>query len=203
MNHSTIALVLIALLAVNADIPKAWAADTGIKLPPRQMTWEADKVDIDLHSKIAVAYKPVIKQGEWTVIGDRARLDWVNQDNSDWQIGGSVQIRGAATEINADSGTLKVSEKTVRTIKLQGNPATFRQSSPTLPEAIHGYSNEMDFDLESRLVRFTGNANAAMGEYEVAASAITYDMDAQRLSTRPILPGQRTRITIPAPNRAQ
>jgi len=81
LNHSMIALVSIALLAVNVDIPKTWAADAGIRLPPRQMTWEADKVVIDLHSDILVASRPVIKQGEWTVIGDRARLDWVNQDN--------------------------------------------------------------------------------------------------------------------------
>ena len=202
-SQSTHTMILVALLLSSAHIPATSAADPRLELPSGQVTVDAERVVLDMHTGNAVSFHAVVRQGEWTVTAGRLRIDAANKDNSDWQLDGSVTLRSPGAQINADSGTLKVSEKTVRTVHLFGGPVTFRLNDSKLPEEIHGHAGELDLDLEARLIRLSNNAYAAMGGYEVTAPLITYDIDARYLHTDPIIHGQQSHFRIPETKEAK
>jgi lipopolysaccharide transport protein LptA len=202
-SQSTHTMIWVVIVLSSTHIPATLAADTGLKLPSGQVTVVAERVVLDMHAGNAVSFHAVVRQGEWTATADRLRVDAAHKDNSDWQLDGSVILRSPGAQINADSGTLKVAEKTVRTVHLFGGPVTFRLNDAKLPEEIHGDAGELDLDLEARLIRLSNNAYAAMGGYEVTAPLITYDIDARYLHTDPIIHGQQSHFRIPETKDAQ
>lgn len=192
------AALALAVLAIAAPLAQDAGAAGRRDLP---ITVEADSTDFDYRNSVLVFRQVRITQGDARVEAEQATATGLEFENSRWQFQGRVRITAEDGVLESDSATVRFENNEIAGAEVVGRPARFRQQRGE--QLAEGRADRIDYDLQSRQVRLSGEAWLSDGRNEITGSRLVYGMREQRvLAEAADQGGQPVRITInprPAP----
>ncbi len=108
---------------------------------------------------------------------------------------GDVIITRGAMEVRADNGLVRYAENRLTELELTGEPCTWKDRLEDGTE-VNGEASQINFDIESNSIRFTGNAFVRHPQGDVTGDILTYNLDNETLSATSTEEGSRVRYVI-------
>ena len=105
---------------------------------------------------------------------------------------GAVALRQGSLRLNAHRMTLTAEESQLRRIVAEGNgetPATFRQQPGPGEPVVHARAKRIDYAVAEQRITLRGDAFVAQADQEIAAEAIDWNLEAERVEARSSEPG--------------
>lgn len=106
---------------------------------------------------------------------------------------GTVALRQGSLHLNAHRMTLTAADSQLHRIVAVGNddaPATFRQQPSPSEPVVHARAKQIDYAVAEQRITLQGDAFVAQADQEIAAEAIDWNLEAQRVEARSSEPGR-------------
>lgn len=123
-----------------------------------------------------------ISEGDYEIIADQADSDSFGLKNATWNFLGNVRFRALTASLTCDSAELRFEDDRLRSATIRGNPVRMRNEGDVV---IEGNAATVEYDAESRLVRFMGGAVLETRASRVSGQSITYDLRNESVTVHP------------------
>lgn len=108
-------------------------------------------------------------------------------------LAGSVALRQGSLHLNAHRMKLSAADGQLHRIVAIGNdeaPAAFRQQPSSSEPVVHARAKRIDYAVAEQRITLEGDAFVAQADQEIAAEAIDWNLEAQRVEARSSEPGR-------------
>ena len=193
MIRHGLALILLSNLA--------FAQVTDLRLP---ISLDADSTDDDGKSSMLLFRGLKLSQGTVGIQADEGRASKLDFQDSVWRFVGNVVIDVDNGHIECDSASLRFTDHKLRLATVQGSPATFRLRRPGSDEITYAEAGLLEYDLDSGVVEFSGEAKIIEGGNQISSGLLVYDIRAQRIKAQSSGNGdEKVKITYTPADTAQ
>ena len=167
----------IALLFLLPGLAAAQASD--LRLP---ISLDADSTNYDGNSSMLVFKGLRLSQGPIGIAADEGRATKLDFQDSVWRFEGNVVIDVDNGHIECASADLKFADHKLIFATIHGEPATFEMNRPGSDEVTRGEAERLEYDLDSRIIEFSGDAKFSESGNQIASSFIAYNIAEQRIN---------------------
>lgn len=174
------ALRLIALSAVLLPAAAYSQDDSGEAESKLQIDAGAGRYDASTGRMTLMSVR--ISEGDYEIIADQADSDSFDLKNATWNFLGNVRFRALTASLTCDSAELRFEDDRLRSATIRGNPVRMRNEGDVV---IEGNAATVEYDAESRLVRFMGGAVLETRASRVSGQSITYDLRNESVTVHP------------------
>ena len=112
-----------------------------------------------------------------SIEADQAVLDKNNQTSI---YTGHVVLKQGGIELNANTVTVYTDQGQLQRVIVEGNPVNYRQQQQG-QEDIHGVSQRMEYDTESKQLLMLGSAELWQGGNRFSGDRIQYDTEKEKV----------------------
>lgn len=169
----------LALLLLLPELLCAQLAD--LRLP---ISLDADSTDWDGKTSMLMFRGLRLSQGPIGVSADEGRASKLDFQDSVWRFEGNVIIDVEGGHIECTSADLKFTEHTLRLASIKGSPATFEFQRPDSDEITYAEAGQLEYDLATGVVEFSGNARIIEGGNQISSSYLVYNIVEQRINAQ-------------------
>ena len=174
----SIGLFAAALLA----LPLVGSAQVeDLRLP---ISLDADSTAYDGNSSMLVFQGLRLTQGSIGVEADEGRASKLDFQDSVWRFEGNVVIDVEGGHIECDSADLHFGDHVLRFATIKGNPATFEVRRPESEEITYAEAGLLEYNLQTGVIEFSGNAVFTEGGNQIASSFIAYNINERRINAQ-------------------
>ncbi len=175
-------LRLLAVVAIAFVQPLAPAQETDIDL--RRLPWDmnAETAYFDGKSATHVFTGLRFSQGDISIEAEEGRANTQNEENSTWQFSGNVSIDVGNGHIKCDAATLKFRGDVLSTATVTGAPASFEMLRAGGEDATTAEAALLNYDVESGIIEFSGQASINEAGNHISASSFVYDIANRRIN---------------------
>lgn len=152
-----------------------------LRLP---ISLDADSTAYDGNSSMLVFQGLRLTQGSIGVQADEGRASKLDFQDSVWRFEGNVVIDVDNGHIECDSADLRFAEHELRFATIKGSPATFRVNRPGSEETTHAEAGQLEYNLETGVIEFSGDAVFTEGGNQIASSFIAYNIEERRINAQ-------------------
>ena len=151
---------------------------------------EAPSTDLDIKTEWSrydgelgrlVSTGVTIRQGDFEIKADRAETASLDFRNTTWLFAGNIRFRAASATLHCDEAELKF-ENGLRRAVIRGNPVRMHNEGK---QVVTGAAGLVEYEAESGLVRFVGEAALETEESRVSGESITFDLNAETVTVAP------------------
>lgn len=118
----------------------------------------------------------VRSKSEPYISADRARASGADLENNQILLSGSVRLelpkRGL---VEADSATMTVRNNRIVRAEVNGAPVKF-QHEDKAGRIVHGSANKLEYDVQTQILRFTGQPSFNNNQFEIKSDPIEYNL---------------------------
>ena len=169
------------------------AQQADLQLP---ISLDADSTNYDGKSSMMMFRGLRLSQGNIGVVADVGRASKLDFQDSVWKFEGNVVIDVEGGHIECDSADLQFIGHTLRLASIQGSPATFELQRPESDEVTYAEAGKLEYDLQTGIVKFSGNAVITEGGNQISSSFLVYNIPEQRINAQSSGDGdERVKIT--------
>ncbi|HSG58489.1 MAG TPA: LptA/OstA family protein [Woeseiaceae bacterium] len=173
--HSLLPAALLAL-------PVAGSAQVDdLRLP---ISLDADSTAYDGNSSMLVFEGLRLSQGSIGVQADEGRASKLDFQDSVWRFEGNVVIDVENGHIECDSADLRFADHQLRFATIKGAPASFEVRRPQSDETTYAEAGLLEYNLETGVIEFSGNAVFTEGGNQIASSFIAYNINERRINAQ-------------------
>jgi lipopolysaccharide transport protein LptA len=169
----------LACLLLLPNLLCAQSAD--LRLP---ISLDADSTDWDGKSSMLMFRGLRLSQGQIGVSADQGRASKLDFQDSVWRFEGNVILDVEGGHIECESADLKFTDHTLRRASIKGSPATFALRRPGSDEITYGEAGQLEYDLATGVVEFSGNATITEGGNQISSSYLVYNIVEQRINAQ-------------------
>lgn len=190
----TLAALLLAACGVAAQAQLA--VERGLPI-----VMDADNSELNLADNTTVFYGLRITQGATRIEAARAETTaGTNFADSRWRFAGNVEIDVEGASIRASQAELRFVDHRLVRARVTGEPARFIDKRPGAVAVAEGQAERFDYDLDTGIVRFEGNARISDDTNEVTGALLVYDVEAQQVAFEgDEETGERVKIVVQPP----
>ena len=123
-----------------------------------------------------------ISEAGYEIIADQADSDSFDLTNATWNFVGNVRFRALTASLTCDSAELRFEENRLKSATVRGDPVRMRNEGDIV---IEGNAATVEYDAESQLVRFMGQAVLETRASRVSGQSITYDLRNETVTVNP------------------
>ncbi|MCY3604857.1 MAG: hypothetical protein OXH45_03745 [Gammaproteobacteria bacterium] len=123
-----------------------------------------------------------ISEAGYEIIADQADSDSFDLTNATWNFVGNVRFRALTASLTCDSAELRFEENRLKSATVRGDPVRMRNEGDIV---IEGNAATVEYDAESQLVRFMGEAVLETRASRVSGQSITYDLRNETVTVNP------------------
>jgi lipopolysaccharide export system protein LptA len=152
-----------------------------LRLP---ISLDADSTAYDGNSSMLVFQGLRLTQGTIGVEADEGRASKLDFQDSVWRFEGSVVIDVDNGHIECDSADLRFANHELRFATIKGNPATFEVRRLGSDEVTYAEAGLLEYDLQTGVIEFSGNAVFTEGGNQIASSFIAYNINERRINAQ-------------------
>jgi lipopolysaccharide transport protein LptA len=167
----------VALLFLLPGLAAAQASD--LRLP---ISLDADSTNYDGKSSMLVFMGLRLSQGSIGIEADEGRASKLDFQDSVWRFTGNVVIDVDNGHIECASADLKFADHKLILATIHGAPATFEMNRPDSDDLTRGEAERLEYNLDSRIIEFSGNAKFSENGNQIASSFIAYNIAEQRIN---------------------
>jgi lipopolysaccharide export system protein LptA len=179
---NTRSLLRSLLPAVFLALPVAGSAQVDdLRLP---ISLDADSTAYDGNSSMLVFEGLRLSQGSIGVQADEGRASKLDFQDSVWRFEGNVVIDVEDGHIECDSADLRFGDHQLRFATIKGAPATFEVRRPESDETTYAEAGLLEYNLETGVIEFSGNAVFTEGGNQIASSFIAYNINERRINAQ-------------------
>lgn len=168
---------IVALLFLLPGLAAAQASD--LRLP---ISLDADSTNYDGKSSMLVFMGLRLSQGSIGIEADEGRASKLDFQDSVWRFEGNVVIDVDNGHIECASADLKFADHKLILATIHGEPATFEMNRPGSEELTRGEAERLEYNLDSRIIEFSGNAKFSESGNQISSSFIAYNIAEQRIN---------------------
>lgn len=165
-------LMLPTLVAAQSD---------DLRLP---ISLDADSTDYDGNSEMLVFRGLRLSQGSIGIEADEGRASKLDFQDSVWRFEGNVVIDVDNGHIECVSADLRFLGHELRYATIKGEPATFEVRRAGSEETTHAQAALLEYDLDSGVIEFTGDAVFTEGGNQIASNFIAYNINERRINAQ-------------------
>jgi len=171
------------LLAIGALLLAATgnAQIEDLRLP---ISLDADSTAYDGNSSMLVFKGLRLTQGSIGVQADEGRASKLDFQDSLWRFEGNVLIDVDNGHIECDSADLRFADHELQHATIRGNPATFEVRRPGSDETTRAQAGQLEYDLKTSVIEFSGNAVFTEGGNQISSSFIAYNINERRINAQ-------------------
>ncbi|NIV17043.1 MAG: hypothetical protein GWN47_01260 [Woeseiaceae bacterium] len=174
--------VLVRAIAIMLMMPAlVFAQSDDLRLP---ISLDADSTDYDGNSEMLVFRGLRLSQGSIGIEADEGRASKLDFQDSVWRFEGNVVIDVDNGHIECASADLRFLGHQLRYATIKGEPATFEVRRPGSEETTHAQAALLEYDLDSGVIQFTGDAVFTEGGNQIASSFIAYNINERRINAQ-------------------
>lgn len=152
-----------------------------LRLP---ISLDADSTDWDGKSSMLMFRGLRLSQGKIGVAADEGRASKLDFQDSVWRFAGHVVIDVEDGHIECSSADLQFTDHTLRRASIKGSPATFTLQRPGSDEVTYGQAGQLEYNLATGVVEFSGNASITEGGNQISSSYLVYNIVEQRINAQ-------------------
>ena len=171
IKHFVALLLLLPGLAV--------AQTNDLRLP---ISLDADSTSYDGKSSMLVFSGLRLSQGSIGIEADEGRATKLDFQDAVWRFKGNVVIDVDNGHIECASANLKFADHKLMVATIRGEPATFEMRRPDSDEIIRGEARRLVYNLDTRIIEFSGDAKFSESGNQIASSFIAYNIAEQRIN---------------------
>ncbi|MXZ28347.1 MAG: hypothetical protein F4222_11650 [Gammaproteobacteria bacterium] len=123
-----------------------------------------------------------ISEAGYEIIADQADSDSFDLTNATWNFVGNVRFRALTASLTCDSAELRFEENRLKSATVRGEPVRMRNEGDIV---IEGNAATVEYDAESQLVRFMGEAVLETRASRVSGQSIAYDLRNETVTVNP------------------
>ena len=123
-----------------------------------------------------------ISEAGYEIIADQADSDSFDLTNATWSFVGNVRFRALTASLTCDSAELRFEENRLKSATVRGEPVRMRNEGDIV---IEGNAATVEYDAESQLVRFMGEAVLETRASRVSGQSIAYDLRNETVTVNP------------------
>ena len=173
---------IVRLLAIMLLMPGAAIAQSDdLRLP---ISLDADSTDYDGNSEMLVFRGLRLSQGSIGIEADEGRASKLDFQDSVWRFEGNVVIDVDNGHIECDSADLRFLGHELRFATIKGKPASFEVKRPGSEEPTQAQAALLEYDLDSGVIEFSGDAVFTEGGNQIASSFIAYNINERRINAQ-------------------
>jgi len=194
-------LLLLALLAANPAAHAAAPDDAEACNEP--LCYTASSLSAERNRMVMQNINIVdTTRGITRIKADLAEASGQDLGNSEWVLTGHVQVIMPQGRLSADRATVQFVNKRIASMSAQGTPAEFEHSAAgsaagsaavSVADGARGHAREIDYDLESDLLKLNGDSWLTDGCNEISSQSIVYDIVNQKVRAE-AAPGGNTQV---------
>jgi lipopolysaccharide export system protein LptA len=170
------------LTAALLALPLAGIAQVeDLRLP---ISLDADSTAYDGNSSMLVFEGLRLSQGSIGVSADEGRASKLDFQDSIWRFEGNVVIDVDNGHIECDLADLRFADHELRFATIKGSPATFEVRRPGSEETTYAEAGQLEYNLETGVIEFSGNAVFTEGGNQIASSFIAYNINERRINAQ-------------------
>ncbi|MBT8142768.1 MAG: lipopolysaccharide transport periplasmic protein LptA [Gammaproteobacteria bacterium] len=166
MHYLINLLICLFLLASPASI----AASLALEIDADSSDCGTDLNNCTLNGNV------VVRQGDARITADKL----FSRSENEWELDGNITIEKTGMQIEAQTATILLAQRQLRSFALVGAPVNFQYLIDEEGRA-RGRANEIEFDLVTRKIVLSGDAQILEQGNELNGELIEYDIDAERL----------------------
>jgi lipopolysaccharide export system protein LptA len=125
-----------------------------------------------------------LSQGSIGVQADEGRASKLDLQDSVWRFEGNVVIDVENGHIECDSADLRFADHQLRFATIKGAPASFEVRRPQSDETTYAEAGLLEYNLETGVIEFSGNAVFTEGGNQIASSFIAYNINERRINAQ-------------------
>jgi len=157
------------------------AQEADLRLP---ISVDADSMAYDGKNAMLMYYGLKLNQGSIGIEADEGRASNLDFEDSVWEFKGNVVIDVENGHVECDSAHLKFSGHQLQRATITGSPATFEMQRPGSEVATHAEAGRLEYDFESGIIEFSGNATITEGGNQISSNYLVYNIEEQRINAR-------------------
>lgn len=158
---------------------------------------KAEGMDADLINNELVLLEVHISQNGYAIQANEARTKGIDFKNSEWIFSGKVNITTPTGASTSERAVVIFLQDVITELHVSGQPATFQDSNPSQQLLAQGQANNIDYDLQKRIVRLSNNAWLKYQQIEYRGKTVVYDLGNRRIiADRKEQQGERLQITV-------
>lgn len=167
----------IVMLLLMPGLAAAQASD--LRLP---ISLDADSTNYDGKSSMLVFHGLRLSQGSIGIEADEGRATKLDFQDSVWRFKGNVVIDVDNGHIECESADLKFADHKLMVATIYGEPATFEMHRQGSDEVTRGEAERLVYNLDTRIIEFSGNAMFAESGNQISSRFIAYNIAEQRIN---------------------
>jgi len=157
------------------------AQEADLRLP---ISVDADSMAYDGKNAMLMYYGLKLNQGSIGIEADEGRASNLDFEDSVWEFKGNVVIDVENGHVECDSAHLKFSGHQLQRATITGSPATFEMQRPGSEVATHAEAGRLEYDFESGIIEFSGDATITEGGNQISSNYLVYNIEEQRINAR-------------------
>lgn len=123
-----------------------------------------------------------ISEGDYEIRADQADSNSFDLNNATWNFQGNVRFRALTASLSCDSAELKFENNRLVRATIRGAPVRMRNEGDVV---IEGNAATVNYDAESKIVRFAGEAILETRASRVSGQSISYDLRNETVTVDP------------------
>ncbi len=164
-------------------------------------TFDAASSEVDYKSHTGSFKQITISQGKITVRADGAHATGLGRPSGQWTLQGNVRVHAPPRgSLSSDQAVVDVAKNHISRVTVTGNPARFKQQSPTTGKITQGHADQIVYDVKAGTVQLSRNAYVAIGRDQFSSPTVLYNINTERIEATSQGTGERVHITIAAPS---
>ena len=172
----------------------AFGQTSDLRLP---ISLESDSTDYDGKSSMLRFHGLRLSQGTTNIQADVGRASKLDFEDSIWHFNGNVIIDVEAGHIESESAELSFTDTQLRFAVFEGSPATFELRRPGSDELTYAEAGRLQYDLDTGIVEFSGDAVITEGGNQITSSYLMYNIAEQRINAQSSGNGdEKVKITV-------
>lgn len=175
-------------------LPVSTLAQTSdLRLP---ISLDAESTDYDGRSAMLMFRGLRLTQGSIGIEADEGRASKLDFEDSVWRFEGNVVIDVEDGRIECESADLQFTDHRLRRATINGAPATFELRRQTSDDLTYAEAQRLDYDLDTSVVEFSGDAVITEGGNQISSSFLVYNIRERRIKAQSSADGdERVKIT--------
>ena len=157
------------------------AQEADLRLP---ISVDADSMAYDGKNAMLMYYGLKLNQGSIGIEADEGRASNLDFEDSVWEFKGNVVIDVENGHVECDSAHLKFSGHQLQRATITGSPAMFEMQRPGSEVATHAEAGRLEYDFESGIIEFSGDATITEGGNQISSNYLVYNIEEQRINAR-------------------
>ena len=174
-------MVLLVSLAVVLAATQALGQEPTSSEPPTDLDIRTEWSRYDGALGRLVSTGVTIRQGDFEITADRAETASLDFRNTTWLFSGNIRFRAGPATLSCDEAELRF-ESTLTSAVISGSPVSMLNEGTRV---VKGSARRVEYEAESGLIRFMGDAAIETNESRVSGESISFDLNAETVTVAP------------------